>query len=180
MTRPFHEINILTGTREALIIEEGAQYADLIRKAKRPLLILGPRILDGGILDKPLIHYAAELAKVAHIPICATAHTKKKLLEQGLTPECTYDLVEIVNSLKNLEWSGVKCEGNHDLVLFFVIRADLLQQMLSTLKNYAPHLKTATLDRYYSPHASYSPPDFLHDKKWKKFLDALIENLKEV
>lgn len=163
-----------------MIIEEGGQYADLIRKAKRPLLILGPRILEDGILDKPLIHYATELAKVADIPVCATAHTKKKLLEQGLTPECAYDLVEIVNSLKSLEWSGVKREGNHDLVLFFGIRTDLLQQVLSTLKHYAPHLKTATLDKYYSPHASYSLPDFLHDKKWQKFLDAIIANLKEV
>ena len=180
MTEPFHKVNILTGTKAALIIEEGAKYADLIKKAKRPLLVLGARVLEDGLLHKPLMEYAVELARAANMPICATAHTKKRLLEQGIIPECSYDLVEIINSLKNPNWSGVKGEGNHDLVIFFGIRTDLAQQVLSTLKHYAPHLKTATLCKYYYPHASYSLPNFLQDKKWQALLDAIIKDLKEV
>lgn len=178
MTEPFHKVNILTGTKAALIIEEGAKYADLIKKATRPLLVLGARVLEDGLLHNPLMKYAVELARTANIPICATAHTKKSLLKEGFMPECSYDLVEVINSLKNPNWSGVKGEGNHDLVIFFGIRTDLAQQVLSTLKHYAPHLRTATLCGYYSPHASYSLAN-LKDKKWQAFLDAIIANLKE-
>ncbi|MEJ2740888.1 MAG: carbon monoxide dehydrogenase beta subunit family protein, partial [Dehalococcoidia bacterium] len=73
----------------------------------------------------------------------------------------------------------VKGEGNHDLVLFLGIRTDLATQGLSTLKHFAPHLKTMTLCKYYYPHASYSLTNYRKDDKWKEFLDTLIEKLSD-
>ncbi len=176
---PFHKVNVLTGMKAARTIEDGAKYAKLIKKAERPLLVLGPRILSDTLNGKPLIDYALELARSASIPICATAHTKKGCLDKGYTPECVYDIMEILNSLKNPEWQGVKGEGNHDLVLFFGIRTDLATAGLSTLKHFAPHLKTMTLCKYYFPNADYSMPNFKKDKKWHEFLDTMITSLKE-
>jgi len=151
MSLPYHKINVMTGIKSARTIKDGSEYAVLIKKAKRPLLILGPRVLTDTLNGKKLLDWAIELAQTAHIPICATAHTKKELLEKGVNPECTYDLMEILNSLKSPGWQGVKKEGNHDLVLFFGIRTDLATAGLSTLKHYAPHLKSMTLCKYYFP-----------------------------
>jgi acetyl-CoA decarbonylase/synthase complex subunit epsilon len=179
ITLPYHRVNVLTGTKAARIIEDAEEYAHLIKRARRPLLVLGPRILTMTLDGRLLAEYAVDIANTIGIPVCATAHTKKKLLELGIEPASSYDIIEILNHLKDPEWQGVKKEGNHDLVMFLGIRSDLGEQGLSTLKHYASHLKTMTLCPYYFPHASYSLPNFRKDSQWKEFLEKLITNLKE-
>ncbi len=176
---PRHRVNVLTGIKSARLIEDPVEYANLIKKAKRPLLVVVPLLLISTVDGKILMEYALDIAKAAGIPICATAHTRGKIVELGVQPDCVYDTVEIVNALKDPDWQGVKKEGNHDLVMFFGIRSDLGNQGLSTLKHFAPHLKTMTLCKHYFPHASYSLPNFKNDAKWQEFLESLIANLKK-
>jgi acetyl-CoA decarbonylase/synthase complex subunit epsilon len=176
---PRHRVNVLTGIKSARLIEDPVEYANLIKKAKRPLLVVGPLLLASTADGKILMGYALDIAKSCNIPICATAQTKGKVVGLGVKPDSVYDVVEIVNALKDPDWQGVKKEGNHDLVIFFGIRSDLGNQSLSTLKHFAPHLKTMTLCKYYFPHASYSLPNFKKDAKWLEFLECLIANLKK-
>ena len=176
---PRHRVNVLTGTKSAKLIEDPAEYANLIKKAKRPLLVVGPLLLASTADGKSLMQYALDIGKTSNIPICATAQTRGKMVELGSEPDCVYDVVEIVNALKDPDWKGVKKEGNHDLVMFFGIRSDLGTQGLSTLKHFAPHLKTMTLCKHYFPHANYSVPNFKKDEKWLEFLEGLIANLKK-
>jgi acetyl-CoA decarbonylase/synthase complex subunit epsilon len=176
---PRHRVNVLTGLKSARLIEDPAEYADLIKKAKRPLLVVGPLLLASTTEGKVLMQYALDIAKTNNIPICATAQTRGKLVELGTEPECVYDVVEIVNALKDPDWQGVRKEGNHDLVMFLGIRSDLGNQGLSTLKHFAPHLKTMTLCRHYFPHANFSLPNFKKDAKWQEFLESLIANLQK-
>lgn len=179
MVIPLHRVNVLTGIKSARLIEDASEYADFIQKAKRPLLVLGPLLLEWSLEGKLLIEYALEIAQAANIPICATAHVKRKMVELGVKPDSVYDAVEIVNALKDPDWKGVKKEGNHDLVIFFGIRSDLGEQSLSVLKHFAPHLKTMTLCKFYYPHANYSLPNFRKDEQWRAFLENLIDNLKK-
>lgn len=176
---PFHRVNVLTGIKSARLIEDASEYANLIQKAKRPLLVLGPLLSEWSLDGKLLIEYALEIAKIANIPICATAQVKGKMTELGVKPDSVYDAVEIVNALKDPDWRGVKKEGNHDLVIFFGIRSDLGEQSLSVLKHFAPHLKTMTLCKFYYPNANYSLPNFRKDEQWKAFLENLIDELKK-
>jgi acetyl-CoA decarbonylase/synthase complex subunit epsilon len=179
MVIPLHRVNILTGTKSGIAIDSAQEYADLIHRAKRPLLVVGPLLLASLPDGKLLLEYALDIAKAAGIPICATAQTRGKIVELGVQPDCVYDAVEIVNALKDPDWQGVKKEGNHDLVMFFGIRSDLGNQGLSTLKHFAPHLKTMTLCKHYFPHANYSLPNFKKDAEWQEFLESLIANLKK-
>ena len=176
---PFHRVNVLTGIKAARVIEDASEYAGFIRKAKRPLLVLGPLLSEWSLDGKLLIEYALEIAEAAHIPICATAQVRAKLTELGVKPDSVYDTVEIINALKDPDWRGVRKEGNHDLVLFFGIRSDLAEQGLSVLKHFAPHLKTMTLCKFYFPNANYSLPNFKKDEQWKGFLEELIANLRK-
>jgi len=176
---PRHRVNVLTGTKSARLIEDPAEYAELIKKAKRPLLVVGPLLLETSPEGKLLLEYALDLARAGGIPICATAQTRGKIVELGVQPDCLYDAVEIVNALKDPDWQGVKKEGNHDLVMFCGIRSDLGSQGLSTLKHFARHLKTMTLCKHYFPHATYSLPNFKKDSEWYEFLESLIANLKK-
>jgi acetyl-CoA decarbonylase/synthase complex subunit epsilon len=177
MPNPRHLVNILTGVKGAQEMKEAEPLVKIIKKAARPLLIIGPQALEVQVNGRPFIEYLVELARAGNIPICATAHTKKKLLELGITPESTYDLIEIINSLKDPEWKGVKGEGCHDLVLFGGVRTDLGNQGLSALKHFAPHLKTMTLCKYYYPHANFSLPNYRKNEEWKSILEELIKGL---
>jgi acetyl-CoA decarbonylase/synthase complex subunit epsilon len=176
---PYHRVNVLTGIKSARLIEDAEEYANLIQKAKRPLLVLGPRLIEWSLDGRLLMEYALDIAKTINIPICATSQVRAKMVELGVKPDSVYDAVEIVNALKDPDWKGVRKEGNHDLVIFFGIRTDLGEQSLSVLKHFAPHLKTMTLCKFYYPHANYSLPNFRKDEQWKAFLESLIENLKK-
>lgn len=176
-TLPYHRVNVLTGTKAARILTEAAEVANLIKRSERPLLVLGADAVRLMLDQKLLVQYGIDLAKADMIPICATAHVKGKMHELGVRAQSTYDAVEIVNRLKDPQWKGVKGEGNHDLVIFLGMRSDLATQALSTLKHFAPHLKTMTLCKYYYPNADYSLPNMRRDKQWKEFLEAVIAEL---
>lgn len=174
---PFHLVNMFTGIKSARIVEEGSDYARIIKGAKRPLMVLGPEVLFRTLGDQTLLDWALEISRKVRIPICATAHTQKEILSRKVIPECSFEVVEIINCLKNPEWPGVKGEGNHDLVLFLGIRTDLATAGLSTLKHYAPTIKTLTLCNYYFPHATYSLPNLIKEEKWVEFLNQVKTNL---
>ena len=181
-TQPFHKVNVFTGVKGPKVIVKDSKdvsaFAKFIKKSERPLLVLGAKVSDTCGLDKPMVDYALEIARAGNLSICATAHSQKALVERDLFPESTYDLIEILNHLKNKDWKGVKGEGNHDMVVFMGFRTDLLEQGLSTLRHYAPHLKTMSLDNYVHPHAHYSLPNFKKVDKWNEFLNGLIDSLK--
>jgi len=82
---PYHFVNTMTGTKYAKLIEDPAEYAHMIKRAARPLLVIGSWALSKSLAGKPVIDYAVEIAKTLNIPVCATAHTKKKLLEMALS-----------------------------------------------------------------------------------------------
>jgi acetyl-CoA decarbonylase/synthase complex subunit epsilon len=176
---PYHYVNTMSGTKYARLIEDPAEYAHLIKNARRPLLAIGYWTLTSTLEGRLLLEYAVEISKTLNIPICATANTSKKLRELGVEPTSSYDVIDLINRLKDPVWKGVKGEGNHDLVMFLGFRSDLGTQGLSTLKHFAPHLKTMTLCKYYYPNASYSLANYRKDDKWKEFLEALITNLKQ-
>ena len=179
MVTPFHRVNVLTGVKSAIILDSAAEYAALIRQAQRPLLVLGPKLLEESLGGRPLLEWALDIARAADLPICATAHVKGKLVPLGVKPDSELDAVEIVNHLKDPKWQGVKKQGNHDLVVFFGFRTDLGNQTLSVLKHFAPHLKTMTLCKYVFPNADYALPNLRKDEDWQEFLEELISCLKE-
>jgi len=176
MSLPYFHVNVLTGLKSCRVVEDPEMLAKIIKKAERPLMIFGPTCTELVLGGRILLDYGIDLVKATKAAVCATANTKKKLLEAGVVPDSTYDAVEIVNHLKDPAWRGVKKEGNHDLVMFLGIRPDLGNQGLSSLKHYAGHLKTVTLCKFVFPHATFSLPN-LKDDKWKDYLDGLHKNL---
>lgn len=108
MRAPFFQVNVLTGLRGAKVIEDPRACASLIQKAVRPLLVIGARAIEHFIGDKLHLQYCLALAKKARIPICATAHVKKKTLEFGTIPDSIYDIIEIIHHLTFRDWKGEK------------------------------------------------------------------------
>ncbi len=148
-----------------------------IKDAKRPLFIVGSLVLETELNGKSLTDYAIEIAKESKMPTVAVAHTLKEFLEKEFQPDASMPIINIIDRLRDSEWKGVKGEGQHDLVVFLGVLYYIGSQGLSTLKHFAPWLRTITLCRFFHPNANMSFPN-MSDEEWGGYLDELIEKLK--
>ncbi|MGF7119351.1 CO dehydrogenase/acetyl-CoA synthase complex subunit epsilon [Methanobacterium oryzae] len=157
----------IAGPKQALLVTpETAQM--MLQKAKRPLMVIGPLINDSSVQV-----LATQIAKKWNIPIVSTGNAFKSLNEAGVSSK-PYGVVEIVNLLKDPEWKGVNDEGHHDLVIFIGVIYYIGSQGLSTLKHFAPHLKTLTICKFFHSNADASFPN-MKDEEWVKYLEKLAE-----
>lgn len=158
---------VIAGPKQALLVTpETAEM--MLRKAKRPLMIMGPLVKDS-----PVLSLAVKIAEKWNIPLVSTGDTFKTLNEAEIESK-PYGVVEIVNLLKDPDWEGINGEGQHDLVLFIGVIYYIGSQGLSTLKHFAPHLKTLTLCKFFHSNADASFPN-MKDEEWIKYLEKLAE-----
>ena len=157
----------IAGPKQALLVTpETAQM--MLQKAKRPLMVIGPLITNS-----PVLGLATNIADKWNIPIVSTGDAFKTLNEQGISSK-RYGVVEITNLLKDPEWKGINGEGSHDLVIFIGVIYYIGSQGLSTLKHFAPHLKTLTLCKFFHSNADASFPN-MKDEEWLRYLEKLAE-----
>ena len=155
---------VIAGPKQALLVTpETARM--MMKKAKRPLLVVGPLAKE-----EPLLTHSIEIAKKWDLPIVTTADTFKIFSDRIETK--AYGAVEILNLLKDPEWKGVRGEGQHDLVIFIGGIYYMASQGLSTLKHFAPHLKTLTLCKYFHSNADASFPN-MKDEEWSIYLEKI-------
>ncbi|MGB9756621.1 MAG: CO dehydrogenase/acetyl-CoA synthase complex subunit epsilon [Candidatus Bathyarchaeales archaeon] len=166
----------IPGPKKALVITKAEVAAAMIKKAKRPILIVGHKAAEIELEDKKLIDYTIEMARKTNIPIVATAHVVNEFLKIGYQPADWMPAVDIGNRLTDQEWKGLDGKGQYDLALFVGLPYYMEWTILSGLKHFAPNLKTISLDNYYQPHASWSFPN-MSIKDWIKNLKVIIEKV---
>lgn len=158
---------VIAGPKQALLVTpETAEM--MLKKAKRPLMIIGPLVKDSHVLS-----IAVQIAKKWDIPIVSTGDTFKTLNEAN-TLSKPYGVVEIVNLLKDPKWEGINGKGQHDLAIFIGVIYYIGSQGLSTLKHFAPHLKTLTICKFFHSNADASFPN-MKDEEWIRYLEKLAE-----
>ncbi|WP_321422457.1 CO dehydrogenase/acetyl-CoA synthase complex subunit epsilon [uncultured Methanobacterium sp.] len=156
---------VIAGPKQALLVTpETAEL--MIKKAKRPLLILGPLVKED-----PVLSYATRIAEKWDLPVVTTADAYKPFKDKGLNPTA-YGVVEIVNLLKDPEWQGVSGKGQHDLAIFLGCIYYIGSQGLSTLKHFAPYLKTLTICKFFHSNADASFPN-MKDEEWFNYLEKM-------
>ena len=168
----------IPGPKKALVITKPEVVATMIKKAKRPILVVGHKAVETEMDKKKLIDLMVELAKKAEIPVVATAHIVGEFHKRKHKPAGFMSAVDIGNRLVDPEWTGIEGKGQHDLALFVGLPYYMEWTILSGLKHYAPNLKTISLDNVYHPHASWSFPNS-STKDWVKNLRAIIEKFEE-
>ena len=166
----------IPGPKKALVITKPEVAAAMIKRAKRPILIVGHQAAEVELEDKKLIDYMIELAKKANIHVVATAHMINEFLKRGYRPAGWMPAVDIGNRLIDSEWKGLDGNGSYDLALFVGLPYYMEWTILSGLKHFAPNLKTITLDNVYQPNASWSFPN-ISVKDWAENLKVLIEKI---
>jgi len=166
----------IPGPTKALVITKPEVVVAMVKRAKRPLLIVGHEAAETEIGEKTLIDYAIRISEAGKIPMVATAHVVGEFLKKGFQPTASMPAVDVANRLTDSEWKGLDGNGQYDLALFMGITYYMEWVLLSGLKHFGGELKTVSLDRYYHPHASWSFPN-LSVGDWAQNLEVIANKL---
>ena len=149
----------IAATKKANPITKPEIAVAMIKKASRPLLIVGSYATERYMEGKQLIEYLIDFANASKVPVVATAHMVGEFLKRGYQPAGFMSAMDIGNRIVDPEWQGLDGKGPYDLVMFVGLPYYMEELILSGLMHFAPDQKTMTLDNLYHPHASWSFPN---------------------
>ncbi|MCS7122206.1 MAG: CO dehydrogenase/acetyl-CoA synthase complex subunit epsilon [Archaeoglobaceae archaeon] len=170
--QPFNIANI-PGPKMALVLEKGKPVAGMIKRAKRPLLIVGPDLTDA--MFERVLKFVDK-----GVQVVATGGVIKRFIKAGYKADKikTAVLHELANFLVDPEWKGFDGKGNYDLVLMIGSTYYYGSQVLSAIKNFAPHVRAISIDRYYHPNAAMSFGNLWRkEEEYLKLLDEILAEL---
>lgn len=154
-------------------IVSGEVAGEMIKSAENPLFVVGSLILKEEAGGKNLSDFAVEIArKLTERNFVTIATSNSGIVFKGMNISVKrMGVVELVDRLQNPDWGA---NGKpHDLIVFLGIHYWLASQGLSTLKHFAPHLKTLTLCYTNHPNANWSFPN-MDKREWGKALNKII------
>ena len=166
----------IAGPTKALLTLKPEVVVALMKRAKRPILVVGHQAAEDYSDDVKMIDYAIRISKVAGIPLVATAHLVTEFIKKGFQPAAWMPAMDIGNRLKDSSWKGLDGKGPYDLALFMGLPYYMEFVILAGLKHFSTNLKTISLDRYYNPHALWSFPN-LSVKDWNESLEIMVNKL---
>jgi acetyl-CoA decarbonylase/synthase complex subunit epsilon len=153
----------------------GEVAGEIIRYAHNPLFITGALILKEEAGGKKLDEYAIEIARKLVDRGCVTVATANSgITFKDKVAVKIMGVVEVVDRLQDAEWGAN--DKPHDLVVTLGIHYWLASQALSTLKHFAPHLKTLSLCNMNHPNANWSFSN-IDREEWEKSLKKVIQKI---
>ena len=166
----------IAGPKKALLILKPEVVTAMIKKAKRPLLVVGHLATEGDAEYAETVDYAIRMSKATKIPVVATAHTVSEFVKRGFKKAAWMPAMDIGNRLQDPSWKGLDGKGPYDLALFIGLPYYMEFVILSGLKHFSANLKTVSLDRYYNPNATWSFPN-LPVKDWSETFETMLSKL---
>ena len=168
----------IAATKKANPITKPEIAVAMIKKAQRPILIVGSNATERYMEGKQLIEYMIDFANASKVPVVATAHMVGQFLKRGYQPASFMPAMDISQRLVDPTWQGLDGKGHPDLVLLVGLPYYVESLMLSGFKHFAPDLKTMTLDNLFHPHASWSFPNASLEE-WASNLKVMTLKFKE-
>lgn len=159
------------GTTTATAIEKPAVLAALVRRAQKPLIVIGHRALVVGGDGEQMIDLLARAALKAAIPVAATGDAGPALAKRGVDPALCISAMNLGNRLADPAWPGVDGTGPHDVVFVAGLSYALEWTLLSGLRHGPAGLITVSLSPGYEPHASFSLPNLA----WPAWRALIVE-----
>ncbi|MCP8321098.1 MAG: CO dehydrogenase/acetyl-CoA synthase complex subunit epsilon, partial [archaeon] len=119
------------------------------------------------------------LAKSIDSPLVVSPSLFKNFMRFKNVKVVCMGIEDLVNRLKEKEWEGFDGKGNYDSVIFIGGVYYFQSLMLSTLKHFAPHLKTFSIDRFYHPNAEFSFEN-MNEGRWTQEFKNMVEMIKHL
>jgi len=159
----------IAATKKATPIQKPDVAIAMIKKASRPLLIVGSQAAERHVEGKLVIDFVIDFANASKVPVVATAHMVKEFLDRGYKPAGFMNAMEISSRVIDPTWKGLDGKGPYDLVMYVGLPYYMESLILCGLKHFS-NIKTMTLDNMFHAHASWSFPN--------SSIDELASNLK--
>jgi len=166
----------IPGPQKANVIPQPKVAASLIKRAERPLLVVGSKAPDIVTNDGDLVDSAIRLQKTG-VTVVATGHLSKIFRDRG-AEVYSMQFMNLGDRLRDPEWAGFDGKGPYDLVLFVGTLYYMEWLVQSGLKSFAQGLRTVSLGNAYQPNASWSMGSSPM-KNWLMELDDIIKELEE-
>jgi acetyl-CoA decarbonylase/synthase complex subunit epsilon len=166
----------IAGPKKALLILKPEVVVALVKRAKRPILIVGHLATQTDSEYGKMIDYAIRMNRTAGVPVVTTAHTINEFIKKDFQPKASMSAMDIGNRLQDPSWKGLDGKGVYDLALFMGLPYYMEFVILSALKHFSPNLKTMSLNRYYTPHATWSFPN-LKIADWRESFEIILSKL---
>ena len=149
----------VAATKKANPITKPEVAVAMIKRAARPLLVVGSNATERRMDGRQLIDFLIDFAKASKVQVVATAHMVGEFLKRGYTPAGFMNAMDIGNRLVDPTWQGLDGKGHPDLAIFVALPYYMEALILSGLKHFNPDLRTMTIDNLYHAHASWSYPN---------------------
>ena len=162
----------VSGPKKAAVILKPATVRAVIDRARYPVLLIGNRASSLDINGKKLIDFLIDLARARNIPVIATGHVNRALIDRGYTNAVIMPAVEAGQRIADPTWLGPHGTGSCDLAILAGMPYPMEWTLLSGLKHTAPHTKTISLDNTYQPNATWSFAN-ISVKDWQENLVAI-------
>jgi len=166
----------IAGPKKAFIIPKPEVAAAMIKRAKRPLLIVGAEAKGMETKDGDLIDTAIK-ASEGGISVVATGHIVGEFRRRGADVH-SMPLMNLGDRLRDPEWMGLDGKGGYDLAVFVGFSYYLEWLVQNGLKSFAQGLTTVSLSRSYQPNAGWSL-GAMKAEEWKEVIDVIVESIKE-
>ncbi len=166
----------IAGPKKAFLIPKPEVAASMMNRARRILLVVGSEAIKVKTKDGDLIDTAIRMASSKRITIAATGHISGEFRRRGAVGVHGISIMELGDRLRDPSWSGLDNGGPYDLAVFMGLPYYLEWLVLSGLKNFAPSLRTISLDNTYHPNAGWSL-GYSPQEEWIEILDRIVSNL---
>ena len=166
----------IAGPKKALVILKPEVVVAMVKRAKRPIFVVGHLATETGSESGNMIDYAIRLSTTTGIPIVATANTTNDFIQKGFHPAASMSAMDIGYRLQDASWKGLDGAGEYDLALFMGLPYYMEFVILSGLKHFSTNLKTIGMDRFYNPHATWSFPN-ISVKDWNENFETILSKL---
>ncbi len=166
----------IAGPKHAKVFPNPAVVASMIKRAKRPLLVIGSNASETETADGDLIDYAIKIGKKGNITLAATGHLIGEFMKRNAENVYSIPFMNLGDRLRDTNWNGFDGKGHYDLVIFAGSQYYMEWLVLSGLKNFAQNLRTISLGNLYQPNASWSIGTVNHTT-WMSMLKEIVENI---
>lgn len=172
------QIAEIAGPKNANIFPNADVAANMISKAKRPLLVVGSESVKTKTNDGDLIDSTTRALKNPKLSVVATAHLVSEFRKRGINKVNSMSIFVLGKKLSDPNWGGFDGKGHYDLVIFAGFPYYMEWLLESGLKNFAMKLRTVSLDRTYQPNAQWSL-GWMPEPDWRESIEKIISRLEE-
>jgi acetyl-CoA decarbonylase/synthase complex subunit epsilon len=167
----------IAGPKKANIFPNSNVVVAMVKRVKRPLLVIGSNAINTRTNDGDLVDSAIRMSSNRKLTVVATGHLVGIFRKRGVEKVHGMSIFVLGNHLCDPDWAGFDGKGNYDTVIFAGFPYYVEWLVESGIKNFG-QLRTISLERSYQPNAEWSL-GWMPEPDWLEVIEKIVLELEE-